>query len=273
MVLNLEQDDTELLQNQLIDIEHGSTLCCGRQRICLVGSIDLVMVNSWGEISAISLPHGEEGVVELLATLLRIMSNSAEDQDNIFKLLNLIEVCSYAASYQDLIKYDLESTIRQVFNCLNRGNSSEYAFDVGRNTYIARALGERGVMINRKSVFGTSEFDISVLSRYGMRPEFALQVPPVVDRYATAGIMQYFFSPVTKGHWDIYIINERNEVSIYHNYYGSRAALVNAINRFYTGQSQSRPPQTARFNLPQYFVLSNDLKSLHPFTIKGGTEA
>lgn len=273
VVLNLEQDDTELLQNQLIDIEHGSTLCCGRQRICLVGSIDLVMVNSWGEISAISLPHGEEGVVELLATLLRIMSNSAEDQDNIFKLLNLIEVCSYAASYQDLIKYDLESTIRQVFNCLNRGNSSEYAFDVGRNTYIARALGERGVMINRKSVFGTSEFDISVLSRYGMRPEFALQVPPVVDRYATAGIMQYFFSPVTKGHWDIYIINERNEVSIYHNYYGSRAALVNAINRFYTGQSQSRPPQTARFNLPQYFVLSNDLKSLHPFTIKGGTEA
>ena len=47
---------------------------------------------------------------------------------------------------------------------------------------VARNQGERGVMINKKSVFGSSEFDISILSRYGMRPEYALQVPPLVYR-------------------------------------------------------------------------------------------
>ena len=270
VVLNLEKDDTELLQNKIVDIDYSSTLCCGRQRSCLIGSIDLITVNSWGELRTIALPNGEEGVVELLATLLRIMSNTTA-VNSVKDMLELIEICSYAASYQDLIKYDLEGTVRQVFSCMTTDSSSEYVFDVGRNTYIARAQGERGVMINKKSVFGSSEYDISVLSRYGMRPEYALQVPPIVDRYATSGIVQYFFCPQTKGHWDIYIVNERNEVTTYRNYFGSRATLVNAINRFYTSQSEGGSNNAVRFNLPQYFVLNKDLNSIHPFTIRGSS--
>ncbi len=361
VVVNLEEDNTGLLNSQVLDLDYGSTLCCGHQRLCLVGSVDLIVVNTWGEALTISLPSGEEGVVELLATLLRIVTNSislsslvsaepvpsapevgvnalhasalaqsaigigaqavlsaggathayaecliptahhhdvlpeptrllgaraAPDaleftpspapqrnsiatSEELTELLSHIEVCSYAASYQDLIKYDLESALRQVCNCLLPTSSSEYVFEVGRNTYIARAVGERGVKINRKSVFGSNDFDISVVPGYGMRPEFALQVPPIVDRYASTGIVQYFFMPLPdKGHWDIYIVNERNEVNIYHDYYGSRASLVNAINRFYTQQSQNRLARGARFNLPQYYVLSQDQRSLHPFTIR-----
>ena len=361
VVVNLEEDNTGLLNSQVLDLDYGSTLCCGHQRLCLVGSVDLIVVNTWGEALTISLPSGEEGVVELLATLLRIVTNSislsslvsaepvpsspevgvnalhasalaqsaigigaqavlsaggathayaeglistahhhdvlpepprllgaraAPDaveftpspapqrnsiatSEELTELLSHIEVCSYAASYQDLIKYDLESALRQVCNCLLSTSSSEYVFEVGRNTYIARAVGERGVKINRKSVFGSNDFDISVVPGYGMRPEFALQVPPIVDRYASTGIVQYFFMPLPdKGHWDIYIVNERNEVNIYHDYYGSRASLVNAINRFYTQQSQNRLARGARFNLPQYYVLSQDQRSLHPFTIR-----
>ncbi|WP_084281673.1 class I adenylate cyclase [Anaerobiospirillum succiniciproducens] len=277
VVLNLEQDETELYKNQILDTDYGSTLSCGRQRVCLVGSIDLVLINSWGEIRSITLPSGEEGVVELLATLLRILRNTTEvgqEDESVAAMLETIEVCSYAIAYQDLIKYDLESVLRQVFNCLSSNSSSEYTFDVGRNTYVAREQGERGVIINKKSSIASGEYDISVLSRYGMRPEFALQVPPIIDRYATAGIMQYFFIPGVKDscHWDIYIVNERNEVTIYNDYIGSRATLVNAINRFYTEQSRNLSNITARFNLPQYFVLSKDLKAIHPFTIRSNPD-
>lgn len=402
VVVNLEEDNTSILKNQVLAMDYGSTLCCGHQRLCLVGSLDLIMVNTWGEAIAINLPGGEEGVVELLATLLRIVTNSisltptapepkgqggrsgqlskmtqasalaqaaigigaqsallgvgarsmayaeglvqadevhhskheehrSQEEDyrsqeeehaapasssvvpgvpptapeaivmaqegllgalapklvegendspaetkraiasseELMEILSHIEVCSYAEYCQDLIKYDLEATVRQVCNCLLSTGSSEYVFEVGRNTYIARNVGERGVKINRKSVFGSNEFDISVLSGYGMRPEYALQVPPIVDRYANTGIVQYFFMPLPdKGHWDIYILNERNEVTIYHDYYGSRSSLVNAINRFYTQQGQNRVTRSARFNLPQYYVLSQDQRSLHPFTIK-----
>ena len=100
-----------------------------------------------------------------------------------------------------------------------------------------------------------------------MRPEFALQVPALVDRYATVGVIQYFFVPIAAG-WDIYVLNERNEVSITQGYTGSRANLVNSINRYYTELSDGVNELQIHFNLPQYFVLSKDLKSIHPFTIR-----
>lgn len=288
VMLNLEQDPTAMISNRMLDVDLGSSLCCGRQRICLVGSVDLVLINSWGEVRSITLPDGEDGVVELLATLLRIIGNSINPETNygpnasegseaneadfdLSSIWNSLEVCCYSASYGDLIKYDMELTMRQVIGCLSFNNSSEFMFDVGRNSYMARSNGRRGVTITSKGAFASEEFDIRVLSRYGMRPEYSLQVPAVVDRYATVGIVQYFFSAVAKGQWDIYIINERNEVSIFKNYKGSRAALVNAINRFYTRQSQSqfKEHHFNHFNLPQYFVLSKDQSTLHPFTIRG----
>lgn len=205
----------------------------------------------------------------------RIKSARSNDEPrehvDVNSILNSIEVCCYSSAYRDLIKYDMELTLRQVVSCLSSSDSSEFMFDVGRNTYRARSDGRRGVMINCKRVFAAEEFDMRVLSRYGMRPEYSMQVPAVVDRYATVGIVQYFFSPVSERArtWDIYIINERNQVSIYKRFEGSRASLVNAINRFYTSQTQAGGQRLSHFNLPQYFVLSKDQLSLHPFTIRG----
>ena len=119
----------------------------------------------------------------------------------------------------------------------------------------------------RHSTFRTSDDDVTVLSRFGMRPEFALQVPTQVEKCASAGIVQYFFKKNGTS-WDIYIVNERNEVKIFHNFYGSRSKLVNAINRFYTQNTESDVANSnLNFNLPQYFVLSEDEISIHPFTI------
>ena len=116
-------------------------------------------------------------------------------------------------------------------------------------------------------MFRASDDDVTILSRFGMRPEYALQVPASVEHHATLGIMQYFFAREVEG-WKIYIVNERNEVKIFYGFNGSRAALVNSINRYYTAQSDSNSTKsTLNFNLPQYFVLGNDQKSIHPFTI------
>ena len=78
---------------------------------------------------------------------------------------------------------------------------------------------------------------------------------------------QVFFER-KKNSWDIYIVNERNEVKIYSGFSGSRSALVNSINRFYTTSFEHSSSNSLYFNLPQYFVLSRDGATLHPFTIK-----
>ncbi len=265
VILNLERDVT--LENRMlsVDLNTGSTLCAGRQRLCLIGSISLVIVNSWGEITALDLPDGEQGVTELLATLLRLSKRSRGNAEQ--DVLSDIQVCCYARLHADLIRYDLQAVIRQVFACLNNpGSERSFAFEVGHNTYMARGTPDRGVQLVRHNVLG-DENSFGVHTRFGMRPEFSLQVPAQVDRYSNIGIMQYFFAPLVDG-WDIYIVNEDNEVQVYPHYVGSRAALVNAINRYYTRLSEENNLAESRFNLPQYFVLSSDLKSIHPFTIR-----
>ncbi|MDO5351711.1 MAG: class I adenylate cyclase [Succinatimonas sp.] len=267
VVVNFERDATLNYRYNSSEIDSGSALCAGRSRKCLIGSIDMITINSWGEIESTAFPDGEEGVVELLATLLRIRRLAFDRNQENFKSEVIL---SYSKTQRDLIRYDLESTLRGIFACIDNPQR-EYSFDVGLNTYVARGSGERGVSLLRRSPFSSSSyFDISVLSRYGMRPEFALQVPAEIDREASIGVIQYFFAKAKKG-WDIYIVNERNEVKTVRGYQKSRSDLVNAINRFYTRQSEETSGErNLHFNLPQYFVLSDNMRSLHPFTIKSG---
>ena len=261
IVLNFEVDATELNTISEVDVEFGNTLSSGKQKLCLIGSIDMILVNSWGELLSLNMPDGEDGVVELLATLVRF----AIDAKAASEMLKSIKVMSYAKSFKELLRFDLESLIKKIFQA--QQNNQDVIFEIGHNTYVATNSLERGILITKRNAFGQDEYDISILSRYGMRPEFALQVPALVDRYATVGVIQYFFVPIAAG-WDIYVLNERNEVSITQGYTGSRANLVNSINRYYTELSDGVNELQIHFNLPQYFVLSKDLKSIHPFTIR-----
>lgn len=261
IILNFESDPT-LTNLEKYDVEIGNSLSTSRQKNCLVGSIDMVYINSWGELVSMSLSDGEEGIVDLLAMLVRM---TITDTQGSHDALRGIQICSYADNFRDLLRFDLESLIKRVF--LYQVKKEDFSFEVGRNTYVVKNTEDRGIIITRRNAFGQGDYDISILSRYGMRPEFSLQVPSLVDRYATMGIIQYFFAPAPQG-WDIYVLNERNEVKIMQDYRGERSDLVNAINRYYTNQTGDKGSFKIHFNLPQYFVLSPDLKSIHPYTIQ-----
>lgn len=265
VVLNFAKDITQNFLISNSDLELGSVLSCGRQKMCLVGSVDVINLNSWGEVTCHSYSDGENGVVELLASLVR--TQSAQTFKATKDLTSTIKICSYSKVHSDLIRFDLESTVRSIFACFN-DYESNHLFNVGTNSYEALVDDENNdISIIRKSMFRASDYDATILSRFGMRPEYALQVPSSVERHATLGVMQYFFSKEGKG-WNIYIVNERNELKTYYGFVGSRAALVNTINRFYTSLSDNLEHKSIlNFNLPQYFVLSKDLKSIHPFTI------
>lgn len=267
VILNFEQDETSYARVSSPDLNMGSSLCYGRNRNCLVGSIDLILINSWGELRSIPLPSGEEGVVKLIVTLILLSRISAFKKSG--QITDIVRVCCYAGEHRDLIRFDVESLIRRVFMLQDKNNDGEeYSFDVGINTYLAKNSGERGIRVSRYAGFSGEDLDVYITSDFAMRPEFFLQVPPIVERFSTLGIMQYFFVPEINRAWRIIIVNEHNEVEIYKHYVGSRSVLVNAINRFYIKQTEGhKDTDYMHFNLPQYFVLSQDLKHIHPFTI------
>lgn len=264
VILNFEEDVTEDLTLPSAGTSDGSALSYGHDRRCLVGSVNVVTVNSWGEVNCHAFGFGGEGLVELFAYIMR--QDAKYDTDS--GLLKRINFVSFSKNYGELIRYDLENVLRELSWCVY-DQDAEYSFDIGNQTYTAKSSENGEISITRHSAFGHNGVDLTVLTRFGMRPEQALQVPKAVASCASAGIMQYFFAPLkTKGFWDIYAVDELNEVSIYRNYHGSRSDLVNAVNRFCTRKAEDSSENAVNFNLPQYFVLSADRSALHPFSIK-----
>ncbi|MBQ9275874.1 MAG: class I adenylate cyclase [Succinivibrio sp.] len=257
VVLNFSEDESQLKSREQAQLlTRSSVLNCGGSNGCMVGSVALITLNSWGEINVIDLPGAARGIAELLVSLSRICGEALA--------AGQVQVCCYASGYRDLIRHDVKALLVR-FLGPQAGNGS---YEAGGSMYTVR-VGSTGLSVFRRSLFGTKSDEIRVHSSFGMRPEFALQVPAQVSRFATVGVMQYFFSPCkSQGEWNIYVVDERNEVSTYPHFSGSRAELVNAINLFYTRQNEASLQDLPRFNLPQCFVLSADGSSIHPFTIR-----
>lgn len=262
-VLNFERDAT--FGAEIPNGADGDALNFGPQERCLVGSQELVTFNSWGEANCQSFQDGAQGLVDLLAFLARLQAiGGAGDM-----FMRRVEICSCSRQQSEGVRYGLGEILRELDWCASESKAS-FHFSIEGASYTASSTGARGVSILRKEPFGAGDVDITVLTRFGMRPEYALQVPPSVENAASAGIRQYFFMQKSRHKWDIYVANERNEIGIFRSYKGSRTELVNAINRFYTRQSEDEGSPGVRFNLPQYFVISQGQDSVRPFTISQG---
>ncbi|MGN0902865.1 MAG: class I adenylate cyclase, partial [Succinivibrio sp.] len=143
LVVNFEKDVTKDFLISASDLEIGSALSCGRQKMCLIGSVDIVNINSWGEISCNSFSYGEDGILDVLASLLNSHEQRSEvendDSKETFQVnkVNDIRVCCYSNVHKDLIRYDLEAVIRGIFNC-KLGYDTRFMFNVGHNEYESR---------------------------------------------------------------------------------------------------------------------------------------
>lgn len=264
VILNFEDDPTDSSIFNPNNPNEDSSLSFGPFKDCLIGSITLIFINTWGELKSVEFSKGEDGVIELLATLLRIGLISVNLDKSV---ADTIKICSYSKYHSQKIIQDLRKVMDNVLAIQLEHNYEGYNFQICNNSYRIAYSDDFGSILKKRLAFGVEDFDLSIQSKYGMRPEFALQIPSIVDQYSSMGIIQYFFAPKDNGIWDIYIINERNEVKIYKNFKGSRANLVNNINRFYTLNHESRDKKLT-FNLPQYFVLNKDLNDIHQFKIK-----
>ncbi len=260
IVVNFEHDAT--WDRDFMQSDEDDALNYGPLNRCLVGSQELITFNTWGEINCQSFQDGAEGLVDMLAYLTRLSTIGGADD----RLMRRVRICSFSRNQSESIRHGVKDILRELDWC-SVENGLSFNFSIGGNSYTAKSNGQRGVSIIRREPFGSGDIDITVLTRFGMRPEYALQVPPSVENAASVGIRQYFFQQRSRHKWDIYVANERNEISIFRSYKGSRTELVNSINRFYTRQTEDGDVSQVRFNLPQYFVISRDHGSVHPFTI------
>ena len=59
------------------------------------------------------------------------------------------------------------------------------------------------------------------------------QLPEVVDGFASEGLIQFFFEDTDQG-FNIYVLDESNQVEVYHQYSGQKDEMIASVNSFYT---------------------------------------
>lgn len=258
IIVNLEHDPTAVFRNQVVhfDFRKLDVFSFGQQHQCLVGSIDLLYRNSWNEVRTLHFSGGQ-AVLEALKTILGKMHQDASPPDT-------VEVFCYSQHLRGLIRTRVQQLVSE---CIELRLSSTRQ-DPARFKAVRVAGQTWGLFFERLSVSvqkleNAVEFygAISNNKLHGLSVQMETEqvhLPPVVDGFASEGIIQFFFEDTggDRG-FNIYILDETNRVEAYHHCEGSKEDLVRDVSRFYSSSHDrfTYGSSFINFNLPQFYQI------------------
>ncbi|TCL05075.1 MULTISPECIES: class I adenylate cyclase [Sodalis] len=258
IIVNLEYDPTAVFRNQVVhfDFRKLDVFSFGQQQECLVGSIDLLYRNSWNEVRTLHF-SGEQAVLEALKTILGKMHQDASPPDT-------VEVFCYSQHLRGLIRTRVQQLVSE---CIELRLSSTRQ-DPARFKAVRVAGQTWGLFFERLSVSvqkleNAIEFygAISNNKLHGLSIQMEtdkVHLPPVVDGFASEGIIQFFFEEsADEQGFNIYILDETNRVEAYHHCEGSKEELVRDVSRFYSSSHDrfTYGSSFINFNLPQFYQI------------------
>ncbi|WP_176701942.1 class I adenylate cyclase [Gilliamella sp. wkB178] len=254
IILNLENDPTSNLEYD--DEINTNALNYGKKEISLVGSIDLLYRNSWNEIRVLHFSNSL-CVLEAIKALLNRMHKDAD-------LPHSMEIFCYS-QYLDI---EIKNQVKKLMDdCIELRLTTTQ----NNSTQVKplRINGSSWYLFFERLGVSFHQFD-NAIDFYGAvsnnkvqgRPLNILdetnELPKEIDSVAYEGIIQFFFEDKETG-FDLYILNEHNQIEIYRNCNGSKENMVKDVNNFYA-LSDDRftfiTSSSVNFNLPQFYQIT-----------------
>ncbi|AQW58180.1 class I adenylate cyclase [Vibrio owensii] len=259
MFINFENDPTAELSGRSlkVDVKNTDIFSFGPEQINLVGSVDLVYRNSWHEVRTLHF-KGETAMLDALKTILGKMHQDAIPPES-------VDVFCYAKNmrgvmrnmvYQllaeciDLRLKPVEQEKRRRFKAMRLANQTYGLFFERRGVSVQKL--ENSVDFYRS--ISTNKLKGSPLLMLDREQEY--QLPEVVDGFASEGLVQFFFEDTDDG-FNIYVLDESNQVEVYHQFSGSKDEMIASVNSFYTSVKDDNRVSSKfiNFNLPQYYQI------------------
>ncbi|ULN64179.1 class I adenylate cyclase [Vibrio gigantis] len=259
MFINFENDPTsELSSRELkVDLKNADIFSFGEEGKSLVGSVDLVYRNSWHEVRTLHF-QGDTAMLDALKTVLGKMHQDAlppESVDVFCYSKNLRGVMrnmvyQLLAECIDLRLKPIEPEKRRRFKAIRLANKMFGLFFERRGVSVQML--ENSVDFYRS--ISSNKLKGSPLLMLDKEQEY--QLPEVVDGFASEGLIQFFFEDTDKG-FNIYVLDESNQVEAYHQYNGEKDEMIASVNSFYTSvKDESKlSSKLINFNLPQYYQI------------------
>ncbi|MGL5991164.1 MAG: class I adenylate cyclase [Plesiomonas sp.] len=254
IIINLEVDPTADFNNSEVRFDFSQTdvFSFGQQQQSLIGSIDLLYRNSWNEVRTLHF-RGEECLLDAIKTILGKMHQDAA-------LPEAVDVFCYSRHLRAILRNRVSQVVAE---CIDLRLSSECPEP--KRFKPLRVAGQMwGLFFERRGV-SVQKLENGV-DFYGCISNTKLHgfplvigtaephLPPIVDAYASEGLIQFFFEDSDRG-FNIYILDEANRIEVYQNCEGNKDELVQDVNRFYAAAHDKLTVGASiiNFNLPQFY--------------------
>ncbi|WP_417762950.1 class I adenylate cyclase [Shewanella sp.] len=260
LLVNLEHDPTPqwLGQEIMVDLLGINPLSVGRRQQCLLGSIQLLTQNSWGEWHSYAF-NQELGLLELIQFLAPGLKRSAAN-------LN-IEVFSGSVKARTQLASSLTQLFRQLLKLIHRaqkGYSLVQPLQIRNKRF--------GIFVDDKSVCYRDLSDVTSLYQQVVRGsldivasqdggQLSLNTLPIgIQNVAVKGVVQYFLQPNGE-QVNVLVLDEVNELRHYVQAAKDVNELVNQVSQHFAFDDVHDLKQ--RFNFPQFFLVTGEQHAPH----------
>ena len=258
LIVNLEYDPTAAFRNQVVhfDFRKLDVFSFGQQQQCLIGSVDLLYRNSRNEVRTLHF-NGEQAMLEALKTILGKMHQDAAPPD-------AVEVFCYSQHLRGLIRTRVQQLVSECIELrLSSTRQDPCRFKALRVAGQTWGLFFERLGVSVQKLENAVDFygAISNNKLHGLSIKVETEqvpLPPVVNGYASEGIIQFFFEDTnTDSGFNIYIPDEANRIEVYHHCEGSKEELVRDVSRFYSSSHDrfTYGSSFVNFNLPQFYQI------------------
>ncbi|MDG2956449.1 class I adenylate cyclase [Bisgaard Taxon 10/6] len=265
VAINLSCDPTKQLTDSKTPIQQSDLFSFGTEQQNLVGSIDFIYRNLWNEIRTL---HFEGPNAILMA--LKVLSNKIHHGST---ALADIAVYSYSRHYRRSLANIVTALIKKCIDIqlgINQPSNTQSMLRVaGKNWQFF--FEERGISLQElpeSQVLPENNLDEELQAEINendnvlpvqseQNPPEKLQYPAEIDSFASEGFLQFFFEDNNDDTFNVYILDEKNHIEIYHRCDGEKEQKINEINHIYTNaDSSGNNPYgiiQRNFNYPQFY--------------------
>ena len=212
----------------------------------LIGSIDFTYRNLWNEVRTLHF-EGPSAIFRALKVLSNKIYRSSIP-------LKSVKVFCYSRRYRNIIR---RFTTELINRCINIQTSNLINSNQLNTLYVASEVWNKFFhrdKLNLKSKI-LAENPLSPLATND-----ELKYPQAIEYYSNEGFLQFFFEDNPDKTFNIYILDESNQLEAYFHCQGDKNQKIEEINQIYraatTGEN-STPFQVSKnnFNYPQFYQI------------------
>ncbi|MCH1931529.1 class I adenylate cyclase [Shewanella sp. A25] len=251
-VLNLDCDPTIEWRGQemMVDMMNANVFSLGRKKENMLGALDAICLNSWGEWQCHRF-EGETAVLQALAFVTPGLRRATQTVD--------MDVISCSQKLRPQLKLAVKNLLRQTVRLCRQAQPSStlvQPLQISHTRYgiFFNALGMAYQDLSDAKSFyqQLSRSHLVQLPRPKLGDDPFTSMPKIIQNFAAKGAIQYFLRQRAEN-LDVFILDEENQLSHYVQSGSNMAELVHKVSHHYVFDEYYAAK--ARFNIPQFFHL------------------